>query len=237
MRVVIGKREIFAAEGEDVVFGLGEREGRQSARLAIEHRPDGIDLVDIDVSVGEAVDVFICLGAGDMGNRQCQCGVLDEVLRQTDRHIAGTLDHVERELVLDDADMHPTVAWADDDLLGQADAPHHVLRDPRCDEMRTQMRAFLDLLDDAFDLIVRLAFAGWEVMEGRAVRARSEVTFFQASFRALLLGHPETPPIAAKLLKLFLRTRAIDETQDLSDGLLPDGDRKRLGTLGPDFFQ
>src|SRR4051812_37157931 len=89
MRIVIGELKVLAAEGEDVFLGpILYLKPWKGARLAFEHSLHCVHLVYIYMSVGEAVNVFVSFDSETLSDGDGERGVLDEILRETDRHIA-----------------------------------------------------------------------------------------------------------------------------------------------------
>ncbi len=117
MRVVVRESEVFAAEVEEIFLLCIERHGREWSRFVREHRFDSWDLVDEDVSIGNAVDEFIRFSTRDVSEHHRESCVLDQVGRHADRRIARALEHVESKLVFNNTDVHPAMARGYNHLL------------------------------------------------------------------------------------------------------------------------
>src|SRR4029453_9153017 len=116
--------------------GLGQYDGWQPAWLTLHKGPYDLDLVLVDVGVGDRVVVRRRLVSGELREHQRERGVLHHVRRDADRYVAGALVHVQMQPVVEDADVYPAMARGDRGSRSLAGAANLVLRDPRRDEMR-----------------------------------------------------------------------------------------------------
>ncbi len=73
------------------------------------------------------------------------------------------------DLVVENADVEPSMTRTHHDLLLLSFAADGVLRYPWGDEMRLQVRFVCDLFNDVLELVKWLAFSGREIMERAAV--------------------------------------------------------------------
>lgn len=229
MRVVIRKFKVFRAEGEDVIFLINHRDSRKGLRLALEELFNHWNLVNVNVGIGDRMHKFIGFSAGDVREHHQERRVLDEVGRYADRVVSGALEHVQRELIVDDAQVYPSVARAYDNFLLLAFAANDVLRNPRADEVRAQVGELPHLLDDIFYLVVRSAFGGWKVMECCTVRTGTQVSNLQPALGSLLRRAPRSPKLAPERFELLEGARTIYKCADFSDRPFPKAFDAALG--------
>ena len=95
MRVIVYQLEVLGAEGKNVIGGIYQAQEGERAWFTLEHRADVILLIEVNVGVGNSVDVLSRLETGDVSDGEQEGGILDEVGRDADRQIAGALEHVE----------------------------------------------------------------------------------------------------------------------------------------------
>ena len=117
VRVVVGELEVLGPEVVDVgdrptgarsACTVGRRRGSR-----LEHDLDLVDLVGVDVRVGDGVVVRRGLEPGELLQHQGQRGVLHHVRRHADRDVAGALEHVQVQPSIEDSHVHPAVARRD----------------------------------------------------------------------------------------------------------------------------
>src|SRR5262245_19356265 len=95
--------------------------------------------------------------------------------------------------VVQNSDVDPAMAWRQSDLLLLALATNNVLRDPRRYKMGSKFGQLFNLLHQMFELVKSAAIGSRKVMKCRTVRARADITRFQAPLSTFFGGGPWIP--------------------------------------------
>src|SRR3989344_2193602 len=131
MRIVVFQRKMLLSEGEHIFYIRIHFHGRQFPWFSSKHCFNRRYLVYINMGIRKAVNVFIWLISGDLGERQSKSRILHHVLRQAKRDIARSLEHVQTKLSVNYSNMYPSMARADHHFLLFAFSAAHILRNPR----------------------------------------------------------------------------------------------------------
>src|SRR3989344_3898329 len=221
-RFIVGKLKVRIAKCKNIFCRICQRDSGERLCFSREDFFDFWNLVDIDMRIGKTVDILVRFISGRLRDHHGERRILDHVRREPHRYVAGALKHMKRELAVYDADVDPAVTRADHDLLLFSFSADRVLRHPRRDEMRAQMRQFDNLLNDIFKLVVRPAFVWGKIRNSRAVGAGPQIPGRKPALLALFFRAPRRPKFTAERFELCERSRAVYEADDLSDRLLPE---------------
>ena len=220
MWLVVGEREVLGPEIKNVFDCRIKRDSGEMARLACQQFFYFVVLALIHMDVGEGIDHVFQRISEDLPEHHTKCRVLDHVERHSDGEISASLEMVDRKLAgfRKYEYVYPAVARRYDDFALELRMLERILRDPWGDKVRAQIRPLADLLDEIFDLIKRLAFAGGECRPCGAIRAVAKIAFGKPEDVALFAGYPRLPPLAAKCFKLFLGARAVQKRDMFGKG-------------------
>src|SRR3989338_11088250 len=193
--VVVGKRKMRRTEFEYVFHGRVERYGGEGARLASAQFFHRIELIMVDVGVGEGMHELLHRIADDVCKHHAERGILDDVGNYADRNIGAPLEMMDDQLfrVGVGEDVNPSVARGDDDFARESFVLNRVLRDPRRYEMSAKEWTLLYLLYHMRYLIERGSFFGGETPTCRSIGAVSQISFRQAEHLAFFFGDPAIP--------------------------------------------
>src|ERR1700722_15062785 len=146
MGIVAFEDEILVAEGEQVLGGRREPQGRQLARRPRELEPRLLEMVEVEVRIAERVDELARRQIGHLRDHQGEQRIGRDVERHAEKDVGGALVELTGEPAVDDVELEEAMARRQRHLVD-------VGRVPGGNDQAARIRIAPDHGDDVGDLV------------------------------------------------------------------------------------